>query len=197
MFGPYPASTVNRVCKTIERIMTLLPFGWSKRSDPIETAQNAKKRKEFGHNINFTYSDGFLDPQTSKAMSHLEPTSLSGYDSLSDSEEVPVKSKIANFVASTLQSTSTAASSKGTSAEASAGVNHSPPTSERCLYSSDWLIEQCRVCASEGEFTGELTWNDLYHAVFEQLSSSRDNTVIQNDVRQSSLEKMIMVFIVG
>ena len=183
MFGPYPATIVNRICKTVERILTYLPSGWGKPADTMETAQDIKKRKEFGYNIQFKYSDGFLDPPSSSKSADFD---LSGYDSLSDSEEVPVKSKLVDFVASTLQSKSVmAATNRPTGgAEASlvptALVDHAP-------HSSEWLVEQCKVCLREGQFAGELTWQDLYQAVFEHLSSPRDNMVIQNDVRNLSL----------
>ena len=181
MFGPYPASTVNRICKTVERILTYLPDGWGKPADTIETTQDTKKRKEFGHNIQFKFSDGFLDaPLSTKSVENFD---LSGYDSLSDSEEVPVKSKLVDFVASTLQSNSAIATAKRTTGGAevslvpAVSVDHSP-------HSSEWLVEQCKVCLREGQFAGELTWQDLYQAVFEHLSSPRDNMVIQNDVRK-------------
>ena len=177
MFGPYPASTVNRICKTVERILTYLPSGWGKPANTMETTQDTKKRKEFGHSIQFKYSDGFLDPPSTKSVENFD---LTGYDSLSDSEEVPVKSKIINFVASTLQSNSTMATAKraaGTDTSV-AVTNHSLP------HSSEWLVDQCKVCLREGQFAGELTWQDLYQAVFEHLSSPRDNLVIQNDVRK-------------
>ena len=183
MFGPYPASTVNKICKTVERILTYLPNGWGKPADAMETTQNMKKRKEFGYNIQFKYSDGFLDsPPSSKSTENFD---LSGYDSLSDSEEVPVKSKLVDFVATTLQSNSAMAATKRSTggAEASlvlaASVDHTP-------HSSEWLVEQCKVCLREGQFAGELTWQDLYQAVFEHLSSPRDNMIIQNDVRKIS-----------
>ena len=174
MFGPYPASTVNRICKTVERILTYLPSGWGKPADTVEVPQDTKKRKEFGHNIQFKYTNGFLDPPS--------PTvDISGYDSLSDSEEVPVKSKLVDFVASTLQSNSAMAAGKRTTGSEVSVVgaretNHAP-------HSSEWLVEQCKVCLSEGQFAGDLTWQDIYQAVFEHLSSPRDNTDIQNDVR--------------
>lgn len=188
MFGPYPASTVSRVCKTVERILTYLPDGWGKPIEKMETAKSAKKRKEFGHNIQFKFTDGFLDPATSK------PADFPGYDSLSDSEEdVPVKSKIANFVASSLQTNSAAASAtigggEGDGSMVAIDVSHAPRSSELGgPYSSDWMMEQCKECLGEGQFAGELTCTELYQAIFEQLSSERDNTVIQNDVRTSLL----------
>ena len=194
MFGPYPASTVNRICKTVGRILTHLPSGWGKRNDKVKTAKSAKKRKEFGHNIHFKYSEGFLDTPSTTAMD------LPGYDSLSDNDEVPVKSKIVNFVASSIQSNSATPNSKRDDTKRNVGDDRPQPagSSEPSLYRSEWLVEQCKECARDGQFAGELTWYDLYQAVFEQLSSGRDNTVIQNDVRPTKCGRlqsiMIMVF---
>ena len=186
VFGPYPASTVNRICKAVERILTYLPSGWGNPLGKAGADKSTKKRKEFGHNIQFKYSDGFLDPSSSKA------ADLPGYDSLSDSDEVPVKSKIVNFMAGSFQTSSAAVSGESNKAEATTvAVQSSHGSPQR----SDWLVEQCKECARDGEFAGELTWKDLYQAVFEQLSSGRDNTVIQNDVRFVQLNiKQIMAF---
>lgn len=180
MFGPYPASTVNRICKTVEKILGYLPDGWGQPADTMETSQDTKKRKEFGHTIQFKFSDGFLDmPPSTKSVENFD---LSGYDSLSDSEEVPVKSKLVDFVASTMVTTkrATAAAESANLVLAGSLLDHTP-------HSSEWLVEQCKVCLREGQFAGELSWQDLYQAVFEHLSSPRDNMVIQNDVRSSSL----------
>ena len=185
MFGPYPASTVNRICKTVETILTSLPDGWGKPADTMETVQDTKKRKEFGHNIQFKFSDGFLDgPLSSKSAENFD---LSGYDSLSDSEEVPVKSKLVDFVASTLQSNSTVVTAKRLTDVPKASLVPGAVSVGHAPHSSEWLVEQCKVCLREGQFAGELTWQDLYQAVFEHLSSPRDNMIIQNDVRGSSL----------
>lgn len=192
MFGPYPASTVNRICKTVERILTYLPSGWGKHNDRMETAKSTKKRKEFGHNISFKYSDGLLDPPSSK------DTELPGYDSLSDSDEVPVKSKIVNFMANSIQASSAFATAKRSNTKANTCIDH--PThissSGKSLYHSNWLAEQCKVCAREGQFAGELTWKELYQAVFEHLSSTRDNAVIQNDVRPTRPHLMLISYMV-
>ena len=180
MFGPYPASTVNRICKTVEKILGYLPDGWGQPADTMETSQDTKKRKEFGHTIQFKFSDGFLDmPPSTKSVENFD---LSGYDSLSDSEEVPVKSKLVDFVASTMVTTKRATAAAESTNLVSAGslLDHTP-------HSSEWLVEQCKVCLREGQFAGELSWQDLYQAVFEHLSSPRDNMVIQNDVRSCSL----------
>ena len=176
LFGPYPASTVNKICKGVERILTYLPPGWRKAAAKVDTSKDTKKRKEFGHGIQFKYGDGFLDHPSSIA------TDLPGYDSLSEGEDdVPVKSKIVNFVTNTIQT----ASAKGGGARrvSPAPVSNGGPSS---LYSSEWLVEQCKDCVGGGESAGELTWKELYQAVFEHLSSGRDNTVIQNDVRPYS-----------
>ena len=179
MFGPYPASTVNRICKTVERILTYLPSGWGKHNDRMETAKSTKKRKEFGHNLQFKYGDGLLDPISSKE------TELPGYDSLSDSDEVPVKSKIVDFMATSIQASSTSSMAKRGDAKVNIDIDRPPHTSGsgQSLYHSHWLVEQCKECARDGQFAGELTWKELYQAVFEHLSSGRDSDVIQNDVR--------------
>ena len=181
MFGPYPASIVNRICKTVERILTYLPPGWGKHNDRTETAKSTNKRKEFGHSTEFKYSDGLLDSSSSRE------TELPGYDSLSDSDEVPVKSKIVNFMATSIQTHSASATAKRSDAKACTDIEHPShiSSSRQGLYHSDWLAEQCKECARDGQFAGELTWKELYQAVFEQLSSCRDNTVIQNDVRST------------
>jgi hypothetical protein len=189
MFGPYPASTVNRICKTVEKILGYLPDGWGQPADTVETSQDTKKRKEFGHNIKFKFSDGFLDtPRSTKSVENFD---LSGYDSLSDSEEVPVKSKLVDFVTSTLQSNSTLVTAKrATAAETTNLVPVAASLVDHAPHSSEWLVDQCKVCLREGQFAGELSWQDLYQAVFEHLSSPRDNMVIQNDVRSGSLSSL-------
>ena len=192
MFGPYPASTVNRICKTVERILTHLPSGWTKHNDRMEAAKSTKKRKEFGHSIQFKYNDGLLDPPSSKE------TELPGYDSLSDNDEVPVKSKIVNFMATSIQASSASATAKRSDAKANIGIDHSPDigNSMQSLYHSHWLAEQCKECARDGQFAGELTWKELYQAVFEHLSSGRDSTVIQNDVRPTKLDLLLMLIFI-
>ena len=182
MFGPYPASTVNKICKGVERISSYLPPGWRQPEIKSEASKDSlKQRKEFGHGMKFSYGEGFLEYPSSRT------TDLPGYDSLSEGEDdVPVKSKIVNFVANSIQTTS--AKGGGTTS-----VSHTPVSNREqsgpC--SSQWLVEQCKECVKDGQFAGELTWKEIYQAVFEHLSSARDNTVIQNDVRLSSQSSLV------
>lgn len=169
-----------------------------------------RMRKEFGHNIAFKFEDsadnhsktknrtavtknrtGVTDdgvkskPQCnsgSQDMGLLTPLEThgskvsAGYDSLSDEEDGKpslVASALLNSMKSGPPSSEVPKTKKPNGVKKMAPVVVAP-------YSGAWLKQQCQECTKHGLLG--ITWQDLYSAVFEHLSSTQDNTAIQNDV---------------
>lgn len=197
--GPYPASAATRACNGVIRVLSYMPENWPglktdlhKTTAKSSTTQSSKPTKEFGHNIKFKHITNSPASHISSKSSQdstlppASPSATSGYDSLSDNESAEESTRRSNVVTSTLlngmQQTSMAASR--TSADVS-GVpgglgegGRGAGASVVSLYSASWLKEQCQLCARGSS----LSWQDIYSAVFEHLSSTGDNTAIQNDV---------------
>ena len=169
-----------------------------------------RMRKEFGHNIAFKFEDsadnhskaknrtavaknrtGVTDDGVKSKLqgnSHSQDTGLlrplethgskvsAGYDSLSDEEDGKpslVASALLNSMKSGPPSSEVPKTKKPNGVKKMAPVVVAP-------YSGAWLKQQCQECTKHGLL--EITWQDLYSAVFEHLSSTQDNTAIQNDV---------------
>lgn len=208
--GPFPASAATRASNTIKRIVTYLlkdshflnsdeesSTSEGSRNDSQE-AETMQMKKEFGHNITFKYetefgtgsrSTGLADKSRlldddSYVKSKLTSGKPSGYDSLSDGESGDESTGGSNIVMQTIingmqQSRPHPPVRKSLDPQLSnVGGSSSVVT---LAYGRDWLKEKCKGCVREGT----LPWLDLYQAVFEVLSSSRDDAAIQNDVRFS------------
>ena len=186
--GPYPATAASKACGVVRRVLSYLPKdvesgGRSQRGHGPELM-----KKEFGHNITFQFEDSASQHslQTEEVKpkrggsKDLPPRSLDpathedgdGYDSLSDSE-----GSRPNLVASALLNGMASFPASVKAAE----VRASPSSdSSEVPYSGAWLKNKCQDCIQRG--MAGMTWQDLYSAIFEVLSSTGNNTAIQNDV---------------
>ena len=165
-------------------------------------------KKEFGHNVVFKFDDSdfkaksrithtktrtgdiesrfrsrFQANSGSKDAEFLFPSQSpdfkpsSGYDSLSDEEEGRpniVTSALLNGIKSAPPSSEVPKGKKITGAKRTSSSAAAAP------YTGAWLKQQCQECTKHGLLG--ISWQDLYSAVFEHLSSTHDNTAIQNDV---------------
>ena len=107
----------------------------------------------------------------------------SGYDSLSDEEEGRpniVTSALLNGIKSGPPPPSLEVP-KGKKITGAKGTSSRPAAP----YTGVWLKQQCQECTKHGLLG--ISWQDLYSAVFEHLSSTHDNTAIQNDVSSGIL----------
>lgn len=175
--GPFPASAASNACNIIKRINSLLPEGLTSKTfiKSDSSSGEQKPRKEFGHKIAFKYN---TEPQfLIRKLANESSGCSSGYDSLSDDEQVCSDSLKTELVSGMF--------------EASLPLPHSNPCvgieiSDSPLpgvgkYTGSWLKKECQMCAREN--VGEhLEWNDLYSAIFEHLSSTGDNSSIENYV---------------
>lgn len=162
--GPFPASVASTACNTVKHIVSLLPEGWSCKVEGSSTEQ-CEPVREFGHNIAFKYAERAPDPERTS----------SGYDSLSDEEELATDSQLlSGLFCDTAALPATCHVTDQVSAETA-------PLPEGSEYTGEWLKMQCQSCSKENTSSG-LEWNDLYSAVFEHLSSSEENSGIENEV---------------
>ena len=166
-------------------------------------------KKEFGHNIVFKFDDSDFKAKSrvthtrtrtgdieggfrsklqansgSKDADLLFPSQSpyfkpsSGYDSLSDEEEGRpniVTSALLNGIKSAPPSSSEVPKGKKIT-----GAKRTSSNAAAAPYTGAWLKQQCQECTKHGLLG--ISWQDLYSAVFEHLSSTHDNTAIQNDV---------------
>lgn len=164
VFGPFPASAASNACNIVKRIIPLLPENWS----PKIEEDDSNPVKEFGHNIAFKYIEPSHDPNRT---SH---SSSSGYDSLSDEEFV---SSDSHLISGLLLDAGTTNPAPGPSTgEGGDQAVVSEPSGGK--YSGDWLKKQCQSCSEAG-----IEWQEMCSAVFDVLSSSEDNSAIENNVR--------------
>ena len=213
--GPYPASVATRACNIVSRILTYLPKQLASQEDgqsadkSLSSHQPSPPRlkKEFCLNIVFKF-----DEKNSKSKSEVTHTKTrtgdlegrfrskiqansgskeakflfplhkpsSGYDSLSDEEEGPniVTSALLNGIKSGPPPSEVPKEKKITGAKKMSSSAAAP-------YTGAWLKQQCQECTKHGLLG--ISWQDLYSAVFEHLSSTHDNTAIQNDVSSGIL----------
>ena len=164
--GPFPASAASNACAVVKRIIALLPEGW--KSETEDDLSVRKPVKEFGHNISFNYLE-FKKPvcvTESKA-------ERSGYDSLSDDEEMPSVAQKSELISGmfngSVDPVSQPPSRQTVSAASESGGK----------YSGEWLKSQCQSCCKGN---GGLQWGELYSAVFDLLSSPEENSGIENNV---------------
>lgn len=168
--GPFPASAASNACDIVKQILSFLPEDWKCKTRRDSTEQY-KPMKEFGHNIVFKY------PESKKNMS---PRNSSGYDSLSDDETVPNGAQKSELISGLFQSTEANPTVHVSSDQAVVKkVTDSPTTGGK--YTGEWLKKECQSC-SRDMVNGGLEWQDLYSALFELLSSSEDNSAIENNV---------------
>ncbi len=219
--GPYPASAVSRVRDSVKKIHSWLPEGTDILKDSVsDRAQSSPsgealglRKKEFGYSITFTSDDDVVKKkpllktagsgtQDSSAVKHglkvareplqskLLDSRENGYDSLSDDED-------SNDILTTalLGSMASGDSAPPTCRDTipGGGKNREPSVEGESVaasvYNAEWLRERCKECT--GTQLMGVSWQDLFQAVFEHLSSSGDNLAIQNDVRQTSCERSL------
>ena len=158
--GPFPASAASTACNVVKHIISLLPEGWSCEAEGSSTEQ-CEPVREFGHNIPFKFTEH---------APYSERTS-SGYDSLSDDEELATDSQL-------LSGLFCDAAAPPATCHVTDQVSALPGGS---MYTGEWLKMQCQSCSKENTSSG-LEWQDLYSTVFEYLSSSEENSGIENQV---------------
>lgn len=154
--------------------------------------EEKQMKKEFGHNIVFKYESDFGvgSPGSWSSSGHRDDDSYvksklvsKDYDSLSDGDSGDESNGESSIVMRTIldgiQQPKPSRPAKKAPVQASSNVS----VSSSAMIGREWLKDKCKGCVTEGIIG--LPWQDLYSAVFEVLSSSGDNTVIQNDVRLS------------
>ena len=207
--GPYPASVATRACNIVSRVLTFLPKKLDSEGDGASGSNphqvpTTGMRKEFGHNIAFKFEETVDNysktknrtaatknrtlatddevkskPQASTGSIAIGCSSQhdsAGYDSLSDDEYGRP-----NLVTSALLNSmkNGPPSSEVPKPKKPNGVKKLVPMVV-AAYSGAWLKQRCQECTKHGLLG--ITWHDLYSAVFELLSSTQDDTAIQNDV---------------
>ena len=190
--GPYPASVATRACNIVKRILSYLPSEESSDSVPETSAISSeplKMAKEFGHNIPFKF-DEMTSTTAAGNEGKVKSKRPAGYktkdslpkvdDSLSEGEDSGpnvVTSTLLNGMATVTPQMVKVKESKPPS---SSGASASAMDTGAGPYSAVWLKQQCTDCTKHG--LSGLSWQDLYTAIFELLSSTGDSTAIQNDV---------------
>ena len=184
--GPFPASAANRACETVKKILALSPekIDNTSKNPPSE---NSESIKEFGHNIVFSTPANLLEVTTYSGKRVGNGGMTEASDSLSEDEEVTESDAFSRaFLVGMATKTKTDSSndrvksklktkSSGSDAAVMATGDHIPK-----LYSSDWLVRRLQECCHGDQ--GSMSWNDLYTAVFEVLSSAQDSSLIESDV---------------
>ena len=201
-------SIVSRILTYLPKQLTSQEDGQSASKNlSLNQPSPPRLKKEFGHNIVFKFDDsdfkasksrvthtkartrdiegGFRSKlQANSGFDFLFPSQSpdfkpsSGYDSLSDEEEGRlniVTSALLNGIKSAPPSSSEVPKGKKIT-----GAKRTSSTAAAAPYSGAWLKQQCQECTKHGLLG--ISWQDLYSAVFEHLSSTHDNTAIQNDV---------------
>lgn len=184
--GPFPASAATKVSTTVKNILTYLPSNSSlTRSSQEASSSSAGKnemKKEFGHNISFKFDiESLLIPSDGDYVKSKQTT---GYDSLSEDESNDTTSNSTNIFTQTIldgmqQSISKPVAKKTGTTKKPAPLANSTPA---LPYSGEWLKAKCKVVAREG--SSLLSWQELYSAIFEHLSSGQENAAIENDVSE-------------
>ncbi len=194
--GPFPASAATKASTTVKNILTYLPKDSPFTSSSQETSSTSDKqiqmkKKEFGHNISFKF-----DTETSLVTGdgdHVKSklSNQTGYDSLSEDESTVVANGDTNIFTQTILSGMQQTIRKPDKKKA---VTKKQPVVESrstpvLPYSGEWLKAQCKEVVRGGHM--QLSGQELYLAIFEQLSSGQENEAIENDV--SCIEILIFV----
>lgn len=183
--GPFPASAAHKVSNTIKKILTYLPpdspfaYSSSEQTSLTSSEDSTLMRKEFGHNIHFKFDTESIPAIDDDVIVKSKLTT--GYDSLSDDETTGVASSNGNIFTQTFLNEMQKSLSKPAVKKMVAKSHPQlapPPLSP---YSGEWLKIKCKECVREG--STQLSWQDLYSAIFEPLSSGQENAAIENDVR--------------
>lgn len=164
VLGPFPASAAATVCETVKRVLGLLPTDYKFSSGKDVSEQ--QMTREFGHNIVFRHAE------TSQSMQ----VDSSGYDSLSEDEFEQSSSQKSELLSGFFHGITSH------SQPPEELVSAEQETSQILPYSRDWLKKQCQFCCKGGSIEKSLEWKELYASVFDILSSSEDNSGIQNSV---------------
>lgn len=167
--GPFPASAASNACAIVKRIVALLPEGWRSKAEQ-EDDKFSKPVNEFGHNIVFNYTE-FKKPV--RDLGSVSQRNSSGYDSLSDDEAESQKSEL---ISGLFLDTNSTSGPPPISKQAAPAVGE-----PEAKYTRGWLKSQCQSCSKDNS-NGGLQWQELYSAVFDLLSSSEDNSGIENNV---------------
>jgi hypothetical protein len=171
--GPFPASAASDACNAVKQIIGLLPEDWECKVGDLTREPCNVAVKEFGHNIVFKHSEP-------------EAVTSSGYDSLSDDEFGAHKSELLSGLVHgtgpSMQVSGPSMQVSGPSMQVNGCVREGEAhTTAPAKYTQEWLKEQCQSC-SGGSMSGGLEWRDLYSAVFDLLSSCKEDSGIENNV---------------
>ena len=168
--GPFPASAASSACSIVKRISNFLPEDWSpKINAPSSCMEVDAPVKEFGHNIVFKYME------LAKNSEAASPKECSGYDSLSDEEQTSSNSLKFELISGLFHKVENSYQSHTNGEEM---VAEALPSSVGNKYTAEWLKKECQSCSK----TVGLEWQELYSAIFQIMSSTKDNSEIQNDV---------------
>ena len=187
--GPFPASAANRVCEAVKKIVKLLPekIGDEDSKDAagkVADLQDREMKKEFGSNIVFA-SPRNIRQEVSTFTSDKNSSQEIEHDSLSEDEAAEGDAFSQALLIGMAQKSKTNGSSGErvkSKAKSSGKSDVAVVTSDPAPYSSEWLAGKLRgVCGGDGG--AGMAWHDLYMAVFEVLSSARDNSAIQGEVK--------------
>ena len=209
--GPYPASAATKVCATAKNLVLLLPSdqmagnrGGSGESSSRETGSASSSsvvREEFAVHVAFKFDSrlsvgGSLDvsgsqhgtkekgltaKKSSSLQSHKPPD---GYDSLSDSDHEDTSARSitdAFLIGIELQSSDLLLKDREVKGQTSARPEAGDGGGV-LEHSGGWLRQQLQALTRSDGLSG-VAWDELFSAVFELLSSARDNGSIENDVR--------------
>ncbi len=160
VLGPFPASAASSACDTVKRILSMLPEDW--KAAPGEDLM--EQHLEFGHNIVFKHAETSQPVQFDS----------SGYDTLSEDEYEQSDCRRSELFSGLFHDVASHSQLPPVSASLPAERVH--------LYSGEWLKKQCQSCCMK-KANGGFEWKELYSTVFDVLSSSEDNSGIQNSVR--------------
>ena len=184
--GPFPASVATKVCSTVQRVASLLPAkeeeeeedSKEKKSSGVPDEPTSKQlKKEFGHNIVFKHTNEHRTALRSGKSDGAKRDSLS-----SDSDE----ENGVNFTNTLLAEIdlSTVVNDRGPPSVTPVAASR-PEVGVASPYGARWLEERCQEC--EGAGVMGAAWEDIHSAIFELLSSTGDNTAIQNDVSDAGM----------
>ena len=152
VFGAFPASVATKACHIIQNIILLLPEECLALIDKRNEKKLEEPLKEFGSDIKFA-------PFKSKVVSLDDAL-------LSDSEDENVEIRMDFPVIKEEQISSRSASSGG--------------ASNKDEINGSWLRNQCEHYF--GDSSSGVSVLDLCSALFDILSSDRDNEAIQNEL---------------
>ena len=160
LFGAFPASAATKSCHIVCSLRGLLPDDFVDKLAKKSTSNSKQDLKPFGYNIKFSF------PSTSSLATYADLLSDS-----EDEEEVCDDDRVTKLL---LQGV------KGNVEKQVPGlaVNQNASATAKNI---SWFREQCEIHFRETG-TGDLSVADMCSALFDILSSPREDSAIQNDL---------------